>query len=348
MDARLPAPEGRGPTKGGTIVRARSILLAAGLWALTAAATETDPVEIREWNVPWEQSRPRDPYVAGPDSVWFVGQAGHYLASINPATGEFARVDLEDGAGPHNLIVGKDGVVWYAANRKGYIGRLEPKTGAIRRIQMPDPAARDPHTLIFDESERHIWFTVQGGNFVGRLRVVDESVDLIAVPTRAARPYGIVIASDGTPWVVLFGSHKLASIDPETLELTEHALPRADTRPRRLGLTSDGSVWYVDYHKGYLGVFDPSRETVREWRTPGGEGSRPYGLAVDSADRIWFVETGASPNRFVGFDSKSERFVSETNVPSGAGSVRHMDYDESTGTIWFGTDFNTVGYAKVH
>ncbi len=74
----------------------------------------------------------------------------------------------------------------------------------------------------------------------------------------------------------------------------------------------------------------------------------PYGMAVDKNDRLWFVETGISPNRFVGFDTVSGNFLSRTEIPSGAGSVRHMHYFQPAGEIWFGTDTNYVGRAKVH
>ena len=80
---------------------------------------------------------------------------------------------------------------------------------------------------------------------------------------------------------------------------------------------------------------------------PGGEGSRPYGMAVDGQDRIWFVETGPNPNRFIGFDPATEEFFSITEVKSGGGAIRHMHYHAPTGTIWFGTDTDTVGRAKV-
>ena len=56
--------------------------------------------------------------------------------------------------------------------------------------------------------------------------------------------------------------------------------------------------------------------------------SRPYGMAVDKNDRIWIVETGMQPNRLVGFDSASSSFLNETDIPSGADSVRHMYYNQ--------------------
>lgn len=316
--------------------------------AVPASADEREPVEISEWPVPWDASRPRDPFYAGPESVWFVGQRGHYLARLNPETDRFEQVELPDEAGPHNLIVGSDGVVWYAGNRAGYIGRHDPETGEIHKIEMPDPAARDPHTLIFDADESHIWFTVQGGNFVGRLTIANEQVELIEVPTERARPYGIKLAGDGTPWIALFGTYKLASVDPETLELTEYDLPRESARPRRLDITSDDRIWYVDYADGLLGVFDPEAGEFSEWMLPSGAGSRPYGMAVDRQDRIWAFETGIDPNQLVGFEPDTETFFSVTEVPSGGGTVRHVDYDPASGEIWFGADTNTVGYADVH
>jgi len=329
----------------------RAGLVAMGILLLATASlgiAETASVEIKEWTVPWEGSRPRDPYYPGGDRVWFVGQVGHYLASLEPETGEFKKVELSDSPGPHNLIVGRDGIVWYAGNLKGYIGRYDPASGELRRIAMPDAQARDPHTLVFDAAQQHIWFTVQGGNQVGRLTLTDEKVELIDVPTPNARPYGIVVASDGTPWVALFGTHALASIDPQTLALTKHELPRSEARPRRLDLSRDGRVWYVDYAQGYLGAFDPKAQAFEEWKLPSGAESRPYAMAIDRNDRVWAVETGPSPNVFVGFDPKTEQFLSSTPIPSGAGSVRHMHYHRDSGRIWFGTDLNTVGYSDVH
>ncbi|MGH7444988.1 MAG: virginiamycin B lyase family protein [Longimicrobiales bacterium] len=316
-----------------------AIALAAITLATPAAAQTLD---IREWPVPWEDTRPRDPYVDAQNHVWFVGQTGHYIGMLDPATGEFERYDLEDGAGPHNLIVAEDGAVWYAGNRAAHIGQLDPATGAIHKIAMPDAAARDPHTLVFDDNG-DIWFTVQGGNYIGKLDVETEQVRLIESQTADSRPYGIVIDDSGRPWVNLFGTNKLATIDPQTFELREITLQHADARTRRIGLTSDGAVWYVDYARGFLGRLDPRTDAVEEWPMPSGTSSRPYAMAVDAQDRIWAVETGVEPNLIVGFDPETRTFFSSTAIPSGGGTVRHMVFHEPTNTIWFGADTGTIG-----
>jgi virginiamycin B lyase len=335
--------------KASCYLNASCFVIAAALLLASAPSRAVEPlapVQIREWPVPFG-GHPRDPFAADSDTIWFVGQRGHYLARFTPSSGEFFKRDLADEPGPHNLIVGRDGIVWYAGNRKGYIGRYDPGADRIERIEMPDPAARDPHTMVFDAEQRHIWFTVQGGNFVGRLTVASRDVDLVPVPTSGARPYGVRVGPQGTVWVVLVGTHKLASIDPATLDITEHAIPAEDARPRRLEITADGRVWYADYRRGFLGRYDPAADAFHEWALPAGADARPYGMALDDAGRVWVVETGPAPNRLIGFDTRQERIVSITPIPSGGGSVRHMDHHAGTGTVWFGTDEGTLGRARV-
>lgn len=312
-----------------------------------APSSAQDTIDIREWKVPYEESRPRDPFAQSATSVWFVGQRGGYIAHLDVETGDIRKVDLPEGEGAHNLIVGKDGVVWYAGNRLGVIGRYDPQTDEIEQIAMPNPAARDPHTLIFDDNEEHIWFTVQGGNFIGRMNIESREVKLVLSQTERSRPYGIKMAPDGSIWVVLFGANKLAQLDPETMALREIVLPREETRPRRIEITSDGRIWYGDYARGILGAYDPKTGTIEEWPMPQGEGARPYGMASDSGDRIWLVATGVQPNVFTGFDPETEEFFSQTEAPSGGRVIRHMHYHEPSGAVWFGTDTNYVGRAIV-
>ena len=327
------------------LLLALSLLLLFGDSPVITTAAD-DAVELKEWLVPWENSRPRDPFVANDGKVWFVGQRSHYVAYLEPETGKFTRLDLGDGAGPHNLIVSDDGMVWYAGNSQAHIGKLDPATGKITKYPMPDPAARDPHTLVFN-SEGDIWFTMQRSNMIGKLETKTGKVHLITVPTQRGLPYGIKIDAQDNPWVVLFGTNKFAAIDAKTMKLKEIELPRADARPRRLEITPDGMIYYVDYAKGFLGQYNPKTKMFKEWASPGGEGARAYRMASDDKGRIWYVESGLRPNMFVGFDPKTEKFISNTAIESGGGTVRHMFYHQPKQEIWFGTDTNYIGRAKI-
>ena len=324
--------------------------LTAGLAQVTqsAAGAVDRPVQITEWTVPWEKTRPRDPYVAPDGRVFFVGQSGNYIAVLDPTNGQFKRFEIDPGTHPHNLIVDRQGMVWYAGNRNGMIGKLDPATGAITRYPMPDSAVRDPHTLIFDETGNSIWFTAQGANYVGRLDTRSGKIDAVKLATSRARPYGIVVDRSGRPWFNTFGVAKIASIDPRTLEVREYDLPNDRARGRRIGLTSDGKVWYVDYSRGFLGRLDPSTGKIDEWQNPSGANAMPYAMAVDDRDRVWYVETGVQPNRLIGFDAKKGEVVSVTPIAQSGGlTVRHMVYHAPTKSIWFGTDAGTIARAKI-
>ena len=322
----------------------KRIALLSIFFAAIAASAQTN-VDIREWTVPWEDTRPRDPAVDRDGNVWFVGQTGHYIAKLDPASGKFQRFALDQGTGPHNLIVGADGAIWFAGNLKGYIGRMDPATGAIRKFPMPDSAAGDPHTLVL-ASNGDIWFTVQSGSFVGRLAPKSGKVRLVKVPTPGSRPYGIILDATGRPWFNEFGRNALGTIDPSTMKLEEHLLPEG-ARGRRIALGRDGGIWYVDYARGRLARFDPKTRKVDEWLTPYGKGSLPYAMSTDDRGRMWLVETGPQPNRLVGFDPASKTFFAMGNVPSGGSTVRHMVFDAKKRELWFGTDANTIARAKV-
>ena len=315
--------------------------------AQPSTATAADTVRLTEWTVPWEKTTPRDPSLDANGRVWFVGQTGNYVARLDSKTGAFTRIEIDSGTFPHTVSVDERGNAWYTGNRNGMIGRIDGRTGVITRFPMPDAAAKDPHTIAFD-AKGDLWFTLQNSNMVGHLAQTSGKVTLLTMSTPAARPYGIVIDRTGRPWFNLFGTNKLGTIDPTSLRVREYVLPDARARGRRIALTSDGGVWYVDYSRGFLGRLDPVSGNVREWPMPGGSASLPYAMTVDDDDRLWFVETGTQPNRLVGFDPRSATFFSRTDLgPATPNTVRHMVFDKSTRTIWFGSDRGTIGRAVV-
>lgn len=316
--------------------------------AQDAPAEYPSLLEFTEWDVPWENTRPRDPYVGPDGTIWFVGQTGDYIGHLDPDTGEMNRFPLPEGAGPHNVIVDSDGYPWYAGNRDAHIGRLDPATGEITRYDMPE-GVRDPHTLIWD-SNGTIWFTAQRSQpagYIGRLDPASGEVEVIQVPGQNMRPYGIVVDSNDRPWIAFLGSNQIGTVDPATMELEMFATPNDESRIRRIGVTSDDRIWWVDAAYGYLGVYDQESGEMQQWQSPGGADTGLYATTVDDQDRVWYVETAVSPNRFVGFDTRTEEFISVDPVPSGGGSVRHMVFDPETRSIWFGTDAHTIGRAVV-
>ena len=330
-------------------------LITVAVTSASAQGQAGPAVPLQEFQVPWgREGRPRDPAVSPDGSIFFVGQAGsaptgNYIARLNPSTGEFKKWELDPGTNPHNCIVDANGIVWYSGNRNGTIGRLDPKTGEIKRYPIPDSTVRDPHTMIFDK-QGNIWFTAQQSNTIGHFDIKTEKFRLVKPPLpegrRSTNPYGIVIDSKGNPWVNLFATNMVATVDPKTFQLTTYPLAHEQTRNRRIAITSDDKIFYVDYSRGYLGKFDPATKKVTEWLLPGGEKSLPYGMTSDDRDRIWIAETGSQPNKLVGFDPKTEKFFSITEIPGERNTVRYMVFDKKTKLVWYGSDAGMIGHAS--
>ncbi len=110
-----------------------SLLPLAAVTAATVASTQpsAEPVPMREWTVPWEKSRPRDPIVDAKGRVWFVGQEGNYVAYLEPGSGRFRRFEIDPGTHPHNVVVDSKGFAWYAGIGKRVIA---PVSGSTRPI----------------------------------------------------------------------------------------------------------------------------------------------------------------------------------------------------------------------
>jgi virginiamycin B lyase len=289
-----------------------------------AAKVIPGPVSIsfKEFAAPTLGSRPHDPLAAADGSIWWSGHFAARLGRVDPKSGAIKEFPLSAGAGPHGLVEDKDGNIWYTGIFKHHVGKLDPKTGKVTEYAMPDPKARSPHTPIFD-AKGNLWFTLQSG-MVGRIVPATGEVKVVPTPTPSANtyPYGIQVNSKGVPWYVDFRGPRLGTVDPNTMAIKEITLPHAESRPRRIALTPDDKVWYTDYTRGYLGVYDPATGQHKEWASPGGPQSEPYGIA-SIGNILWYSESNVRPNTMVRFDPQTEKFQTWT-IPSGGHVVRNM------------------------
>jgi virginiamycin B lyase len=303
-------------------LRSFSFALAITIAAFLTAGTLN--VQIKEYEVPTPKSRPHDPALAPDGSLWYTGQGANKLGRLDPKTGQFKEYPLKTpNSGPHGLVADKEGNIWFTAISGGYVGKLDPKTGEVSEFRPSDGTEIDPHTPVFDH-DGILWFTNEETNYIGRLDPKTGKITLVKSPSLHAVPYGIVITRNNTPFFCEFGTNKLAAVDQKTMTIREYSLPASEARPRRLALAPDGTIFFSDYHRGYLGHFDPaSGKLLKEWPSPGGSGSEPYGIAVTGDGVVWYSESGMKPNTLVRFDPKSESFSTEA-IPSGGGVVRNM------------------------
>ena len=294
--------------------------------------------------VPWEGTRPRDPYVAPNGLVWSWDRKG----TTSPTRSQDRQVrslQIDPGTHPHNLVVAPDrhGLVHRQSQRAA--GEADLKTRKLTNYMMPDPdKVGDPHTMVLDKAG-NVWFTAQGAAVVGRRDAKTGEIRLWETGS-GTRPYGIGLDDQQRPWYVLFGTNAIGTIDPATMKARRYELPEG-ARPRRIAVMKDG-IWYGDYARGYLGKLDPATGKVTEFKLPAGESSLPYAMAGDDKGRIWLAETGVRPNRLVAFDPAAGKFTQTVDTEGGdqPNTIRHMVFYQPTREIWYGTDRNTMGGSR--
>ncbi len=282
---------------------------------------------VREWTVPAENSLPHDPAVDPRGNIWLTLQRANQVARFNPETQEWKLFTAPTPhSGPHGLVADADGNIWFTENYVGKIGRVDAKTEEL--TEYAAPTARDPHTPVIGP-DGALWFTAQGANLVVRMDMRTGAMREFPVPTPNARPYGIVVGPDGALWFCEFGVNKLARLDPKTGAIKEYETPLEDARPRRLAVAGN-AIYYTDFRGGRLGRLDLKQLSFRDWPSPSGPASHPYGIAADADGNLWYNEFSA--NQLVRFNPRTQAFQRFT-LPSARSEVRHMVRD-ARGRIW--------------
>ena len=90
-------------------------------------------------------------------------------------------------------------------------------------------------------------------------------------------------------------------------------------------------MWYTDYARGKLGRLDPVTGQVRDFDSPGGAGSAPYGIAIGTDGRVWYDESGR--DQIVAFDPATAR-TETVAIPTRGSVVRNMAVDSARARLW--------------
>jgi virginiamycin B lyase len=94
-----------------------------------------------------------------------------------------------------------------------------------------------------------------------------------------------------------------------------------------------------------LGRFDTKTGTAKEWPSPSGPKSEPYGI-VFTKGAVWYNEAGAKPNTIVRFDPQTEKFQSWA-IPGGGDIVRNMDVTPDGNPVTANSLTNQVGLVEI-
>ena len=256
------------------------------------------------------QRRTQEPHFDPQGNVWYTDRSvPNRIGRVDPRTGETKDWMMPDPkADPHGLTVDKAGHVFWAETVGFHLGRLDPATGSMIRYPMDSTGQRKGrgHSPTLD-SQQNVWFTVIGGDMLGKWDRQTGKSTVWKVPTAGAGPYGIAVDKDDNVWFAEFRRCKIGRFEPKTEKFTEYAAPTQPCTIRRLGVDSAGIVWYGGFNNGKLGRLDPKTGAITEYDIPMPY-SEPYDVWPDRHDNIW-ISDGGQGGALIRFEPKARTFT---------------------------------------
>lgn len=217
------------------------------------------------------------------DSRLYVSNEEAGTISVIDARSSKTLATIPVGMRPRGLRVSRDGRMLFVALRDAHsIGVVD-----LARGELVDtiPSGRGPQAfdLVGDR------FIVVSNEEMHTATIVDVLARKVrATITVGNEPEGVAAAPDGSVWITNEADNTVSVIDPKTARvvatLATGLRPRGIALDHKLGVVTgerDGSVTIVDL---------TSRAVVGRVELP--IGSRPVGVAIDSAGRRAYVTTG--------------------------------------------------------
>ena len=166
-----------------------------------------------------------------------------------------------------------------------------PVEASIQVWPLDTPGSR-PHDPMAAR-DGSIWYTGQLANALGRLDPKTSKFKEYKLKHAQTAPHGLAEDKDGNIWFTGNFAGLIGKLDPKTGEVTEYKLPDPAAKdPHTLVFDHDGILWFTVQQGNRVGRLDPKTGDIK-LATPPTEGARPYGMAVNSKNVVFFVEFGA-------------------------------------------------------
>jgi len=237
---------------------------------------------FNEWDVP-AGAHPHGLVVARDGKVWYTGNGNGTIGELDPASGKVRQHKVPSGGNPHTIVIGDDGVLWFT-NQSGSLGRLDPRTRKITEVRM----SGGPYGLALDR-KGNVWVCRMNADRLGKLNAATGEVSELFMGS-GSRPRRMAAAPDGTLWVTLYGTGRLAHVDPAANKvIREYPMPAgADGGAYAVTVDGAGRVFASEIQSDTVAMLDPKTEKFQVFRLP----SKNVGIRkaiVDAQGRFWYM-----------------------------------------------------------
>jgi virginiamycin B lyase len=206
-----------------------------------------------------------------------------------------------------------------------------PVQATIREWAVLTPGSR-PHDPLAAR-DGSIWYTGQLANTLGRLDPATGQIREYPLNPLTG-PHGLVEDRGGHIWFTGNFAGLIGRLDPKTGSVTEYRMPDPVAKdPHTLTFDRDGILWFTVQGGNRVGRLDPRSGEIR-LATPPTPNARPYGIAVNSRNEVYFVEFGVAQ---IGTIDRATMEIREIRLPDPAARPRRLAIGPDD-AVWY-TDF---------
>jgi len=175
-----------------------------------------------------------------------------------------------------------------------------PVKVSFKEWKVPTPGSRPHDPLAAPDGS--MWYSGQMANVLGRLDPKTGKIKEFTLPPQSG-PHGLTFGPDGNIWYTAnFGGY-IGMLDPKSGAVRRFRLPDPNARdPHTPLFDKNGVLWFTVQSAYMVGRLDPKSGEIKLVTSPTPK-SRPYGMALNSKNVVFFVEFGA--NKVASIDSKT-------------------------------------------
>lgn len=208
-----------------------------------------------------------------------------------------------------------------------------PAEATIKLWDVPTIGSR-PHDPLATR-DGAIWWTGQLSNKLGRIDPKTGAIREYLLKSPHTGPHGLTEDSAGNIWFTGNNAGLIGKLDPKTGVVTEYKMPDPKAKDTHtLIFDRNGILWFTVQQANMIGRLNPKTGEVKLVTSPT-ERSRPYGMALNSKNVVFFVEFGT--NKIASIDGKTMA-IKEYTLPNPGARPRRIAISPDD-IIWY-TDFS--------
>jgi len=199
---------------------------------------------------------------------------------------------------------------------------------SIREWNVPTLGQRPRDPLQMEDGT--IWWAGMWGSLVGRLDPHSGEMHEYKLDPMA-RPHSILNDAEGNIWYTGNGNGTVGMLDTHTGEITVYPMPDPAARdPHTPIFDEDGTLFFTLQNSNMLGRLVPSTGDIKLITMPTPR-ARPYGIKLDSQQRLWVAYNGSNKLAMV---DRATMEVTEYANSTPESRIRRLALT-SDDTIWY-------------